>query len=59
MEKVLYPRGKTSVWSGYHIDFLSTDKGFFSLQNKPKNLDPSSKMDLGLWDCLGKVKLTL
>ena len=24
-----------------------------------KNLDPSYKMDLDLWDCLGWVKLTL
>ena len=25
-------------------------------QNIVKNLDPSYKMDLDLWDCLGKVK---
>ena len=30
---------------------------FVSFQNNPKNLDPSSKMDIDLWDCLGKVKL--
>ena len=29
---------------------------FFSFQNNPKNLDPSYKTDLDLWDCLGKVK---
>ena len=29
---------------------------FFSFQNNPKNLDPSYKMDLDLWDCLGRVK---
>ena len=32
---------------------------FFSFQNSPKNLDPSYKMDLGLWGCLGRVKLVL
>ena len=25
----------------------------------PKNLDPPYKMDLDLWDCVGKVKLML
>ena len=29
----------------------------FSFQNNTKNLDPSSKMDLDLWHCLGRVKL--
>ena len=32
---------------------------FFSFQNNPKDLDPSCKMDLELWDCLGRVKLVL
>ena len=32
---------------------------FFFFQNNPKNLDPSDKMDLDLWDCLGMVKLIL
>ena len=27
----------------------------FSLQNNPKNLDPSYKVDLDLWDCLVKL----
>ena len=31
----------------------------FSFQNNPKNLDPSCKMDLDLWDCLGRLKLML
>ena len=35
----------------YKMEFV------FSFQNNPKNLDPSYKMDLGLWDCLGRVKL--
>ena len=30
--------------------------GSFSFQNNPKNLDPSYKMDLDLWDCFGGVK---
>ena len=32
---------------------------FFSFQNNPKDLDPSYKTDLDLWDCLGRVKLVL
>ena len=32
---------------------------YFSFQNNPKNLDPSNKMDLDLWDCLGRVKPVL
>ena len=34
-------------------------RSFSSLQNNPKNLDPSYKMDLDLWDCLDRVKLIL
>ena len=29
---------------------------FFSFLNNPKNLDMSYKMDLDLWDCVGRVK---
>ena len=32
---------------------------FFSFQDNPKDLDPSCKMDLDLWACLGRVKLVL
>ena len=39
----------------YHISSVIIQS--FSFQNIPKNLDPSHKMDLDLWDCLGKVKL--
>ena len=28
----------------------------FSFQNNTKNLDPSYKMDLDFWDCLGRIK---
>ena len=31
----------------------------FSFPNNPKNLDSSYKMDLGLWDCLERIKLVL
>ena len=31
----------------------------FSFQNNPKDLDPSCKTDLDLWDYLGRVKLVL
>ena len=34
-------------------------RSFFSFQNNHKDLDPSCKMDLDLWDCLGSVKLVL
>ena len=34
-------------------------QSFFSFQNNLKDLDPSCKMDLELWDCLGRVKLVL
>ena len=37
----------------------SLDSFFFSFQNNPKDLDPSYKMDLDLWGCLGRVKLVL
>ena len=33
--------------------------GLVSFQNNPKNLDPSYKMDLDLWDCLEMVKHVL
>ena len=38
---------------------FSVIRQFFSFQNKPKVLDPSYKMDLDLWDYLGRVKLVL
>ena len=34
-------------------------QGFFPFQNNPKNLDPSCKTDLDLWDCLERVKFIL
>ena len=39
--------------------FFGYKTEFFSIQNNPKNLDPSCKMDLDLWDCLRRAKLVL
>ena len=39
----------------YHI-FSVIRKSFISSKINPKNLDPSYKMDLDFWDCLGRVK---
>ena len=39
--------------------FFGYKTSVFSFQNNPKDLDPSYKMDLDLWDCLGRVKLVL
>ena len=38
----------------YHISSIIRQN--FSFQNNPKDLDPSCKVDLDLWDCLGQVK---
>ena len=34
-------------------------RSFFSFQNNPKVLDPSCKIDLDLWHCLGRVEMIL
>ena len=39
--------------------FFGYKTGVFSFQNNPKDLDPSFKTDLDLWDCLGRVKLVI
>ena len=39
--------------------FFAYKAEFFSFQNNPKDLDPSCKTDLDLWDCLGRVILVL
>ena len=39
----------------YHIYSVLRQSLFF-FQNNPKNLDPSYKMDLDLWDYFGKGK---
>ena len=39
--------------------FFAYKTVFSSIQNNPKNLDPSHKTDLDLWDCLGRVKSIL
>ena len=67
MMKSLY----VSLSEGQHILFQLPKPGksllpyffgmteFLSFRNNPKNLNPSYKMDLDLWDCLGRVKLVL
>ena len=42
----------------YILYFFGYKTAFF-FQNNPKNLDPSYKTYLDLWDCLGWVKLIL
>ena len=37
--------------------FFGYKTEFFSFQNNPKDLDPSYKTDLDLWDCLGMGKI--
>ena len=37
--------------------FFGYKTKFFSFQNNPKDLDPSYKTDLDLWDCLGTGKI--
>ena len=39
--------------------FFGYKTGVFSFQNNPKDLDPSCKTDLDLWDCLERVNLVL
>ena len=45
-------------FSIYHISSVVRQE-FFFFQNNPKNLDPTYKTDLDIWDCLGSVKLVL
>ena len=48
------------IFSVVHVPyFFGYKTDFFSFQNNPKDLDPSFKTDLDLWDCLGRVKLVL
>ena len=46
----------------HHFDipyFFTYKKELFFLPKQSQNLDSSYKMDLDLWDCLGRVKLIL
>ena len=47
----------TYILKEYRISLVIRQS--FSFQNNPKDLDPSCKMDLDLWDCLGRVKLVI
>ena len=42
---------------GNYQYFFGDKMEFFFFQNNLKNLDPSYKMDLDLWDCLGRVRV--
>ena len=48
-----------SQLSAHSTIFILLKDRIFSIQNNPKNLNPSYKMDLNFWDCLGRVKLIL
>ena len=39
--------------------FFDYKTGVCSFQDNPKDLDPSYKTDLDLWDCLGGVKICI
>ena len=49
---------QVQMWERYNISLVIRQK-FFYFKTIGKNLDPSAKMDLDLWDCLGSVKLVL
>ena len=52
----LLPAGTAVYDTLYRIPyFFGCKTEFFSFQNNPKDLDPSCKTDLDLWDCLGRV----
>ena len=44
---------------GFLLYFIGYKTEFVSFRNNPKDLHPSCKTDLNLWDCLGRVKLVL
>ena len=50
---------KMELFSANIPCFFGYKMELFSLQNNLKNLDPSYKMDLDIWDCLGRVKFVL
>ena len=39
--------------------FFGCKTEFYSFKDNPKNLDPSYKIDLDLWDCVRRVKLAI
>ena len=43
----------------FFIAYFFNYKNFFYFQINFKNLDPSCKIDLDLWECLGRVNLIL
>ena len=53
------PKIQTGNTYKLNINIFIYKTAFFHSINNPNNLDPSYKMDLDLWDCLGRVKLIL
>ena len=52
LRNVPRPVGKDIVNIQLYIPyFFHYETEFFPFQNNPKNLDPSVKMDLDIWDC--------
>ena len=56
-KNAIYSTEKGSAPRGFirRVPGFSVIRHVFSFQNNPENLDPFYKMDLGLWDCLGRV----
>ena len=52
---------RITFFFGYKTEFFFLPKQSQRSRSilKIKDLDPSYKMDSGLWDCLGKVKMVL
>ena len=56
----LFAQLEDKVFRKWYLSyFFGYKTGFFPFQNNPKDLDPSYKTDLDLWDRLGRVKLVL
>ena len=55
---IYWSNSSVIFWLTYHISSIIRQI-FIFFQNSPRDLDPSYKMDLNLWDCLGRVKLVL
>ena len=54
----MYENWFKRIFLDTHVPYFFDYKmEFYSFLNSPKNLDPSYKMDLDIFDCLGRVKL--
>ena len=59
-------QGARGTFGSFHIFYITSygislviSRSFFPFQNNPKYLDPPYKMDLDLWDCLGRAKIVI